>query len=156
MSRRAQAAKRKIIPDQKFNNELVSKFINHVMRKGKKSVARTVVYDAFEIVSNKTKRDPVEVFDNAIRNVGPILEIKGKRVGGANYQIPYEVRGERRNALAMRWILEAARGKKGRAMHEKLAEEVMLAADKQGVAYKKREDIQRMAEANKAFAHFAR
>lgn len=156
MSRRARAQKRKIVPDQKFSNELVSKFINHIMKNGKKSVAKRIVYDAFDIVSHGTKRDPVEVFDDAIKNVGPALEIKGRRIGGANYQIPYEVRGERRNILAMRWIIEAAKNKSGKPMSEKLARELMDASEKIGVAYKKREDIQKMAEANKAFAHFAR
>ncbi|MBU1167166.1 30S ribosomal protein S7 [Patescibacteria group bacterium] len=156
MARRGKASKRKIAPDQRFNNELVAKFINHVMKDGKKTVAKRVVYDAFDIVSEKTKKDPVEVFDLALRNIGPSLEIKGRRIGGANYQIPYEVHGERRNTLAMRWIIDASAAKKGQPMCKKLSEELILASDKQGNAYKKREDIQRMAEANKAFAHFAR
>lgn len=156
MSRRGRAPRRKLDADHKFNNVVVAKFINYIMVDGKKSVAERVVYDAFDIISEKTKRDALEVFDEALKNVGPALEVKGRRIGGANYQIPYEVRGERRNALAMRWIIEAAQNKKGKPMANRLSTELMDAAEKQGVAFKKREDMQRMAEANKAFAHFAR
>jgi small subunit ribosomal protein S7 len=156
MSRRGRAPKRKLDVDHRFNNAIVAKLINHIMKDGKKSVAERVVYDAFDIISEKTKRDSLEVFDEAIRNVGPSLEVKGRRIGGANYQIPYEVRGGRRNALAMRWIIEAAQNKKGKPMSVRLSGEIMDAAAKQGAAFKKREDVQRMAEANKAFAHFAR
>lgn len=156
MSRRGKAPKRKIDPDHRFNNILVSKLINHIMQDGKKSVAQKVVYDAFDIISEKTKQDALDVFDEAIKNVSPSLEVKGRRIGGANYQIPYEVRGERRNALAMRWIIEAASSKKGKPMAQRLSGEIIDASQKQGVAFKKREDVQRMAESNKAFAHFAR
>ena len=142
--------------DLKFNSERVEKFINSVMWDGKKSTARKVVYDAFDIIKEKTKNDnPVEVFETAVRNVGPQMEIRSRRVGGANYQVPREVRAERRQALAFRWILTAARGGKGKPMAEKLAAELMAAANNEGPAIKKRDDTHRMAEANKAFAHFA-
>ena len=142
--------------DLKYNSVRVGKFINSVMWDGKKSTAEKVVYDAFEIIKEKMKvENPVEVFDTAIRNVGPQMEIRSRRVGGANYQVPREVRPERRQALAFRWILLAARGGKGKPMAEKLAQELMAAANNEGSAIKKREDTHRMAEANKAFAHFA-
>jgi len=142
--------------DLKFNSERVEKFINSVMWDGKKSTARKVVYDAFDIIKEKTKNDnPIEVFETAVRNVGPQMEIRSRRVGGANYQVPREVRAERRQALAFRWILLAARGGKGKPMAEKLAAELMQAANNEGPAIKKRDDTHRMAEANKAFAHFA-
>ncbi len=142
-------------PDLKFNSARVGKFINSVMWDGKKSTAAKVVYDAFEIIKEKTKQDPVELFDTAIRNVGPAMEIRSRRVGGANYQVPREVRPERKQALAFRWILLSARGGKGKPMAEKLAAELMLAANNEGAAIKKKEDTLRMAESNKAFAHFA-
>jgi len=150
-----QAPKRRIQPDPKFNNELITKFVNYVMERGKKSVAQRIVYDAFEIISESTKRDPIEVFDQALKNVTPTVEVRSRRIGGANYQIPIEVRGERRYSLAFRWILGAARAKKGKSMKEKLAFEIMGAAKGEGDAIKKREDVYRMAEANRAFAHFA-
>ena len=150
------APKRKILPDPKFQNIYVAKFINYLMRDGKKSVAQAVVYDAFDIIANKTKQDPIEVFDLAIKNVTPALEVKSRRIGGANYQIPMPVRGERRYALAFRWIIDTARSKKGRPMAEKLATEFMEAAEETGDVMKKKADVQRMAEANRAFAHFAR
>jgi small subunit ribosomal protein S7 len=134
----------------------VEKFINSVMWDGKKSTARKVVYDALELIKEKSKvEDPIEVFESAIRNVGPAMEIRSRRVGGANYQVPREVRPERKQALAFRWILLAARGGKGKPMAQRLAEELIAAANNEGVAIKKREDTHRMAEANKAFAHFA-
>ncbi len=143
-------------PDMKYNSLRVEKFINSVMRDGKKSTARKVVYDALDAIQEKTKdANPVELFETAIRNVGPAMEIRSRRVGGANYQVPREVRPERKQALAFRWILIAARGKKGKPMHEKLAEEIILASNNEGSAIKKKEDTLRMAEANKAFAHFA-
>lgn len=148
--------KRKIKPDIKFSNLTVAKFTNYIMKKGKKSVAQKVVYDCFDIIAEKTKKDPVEVFNEAIKNVGPQLEIRSKRVGGANFQVPFPVKGDRKFALACRWILGAAKDKKGRRMAEKLAEELMAAANNEGTAIKKKEDVQRMAEANRAFAHFAR
>jgi small subunit ribosomal protein S7 len=143
-------------PDQKYNSVRVEKFINSVMWDGKKSTARKVVYDAFDILQEKTKAEsPLEVFETAIRNVGPAMEIRSRRVGGANYQVPREVRPERKQALAFRWILLAARSAKGKPMAEKLADELMAAANNEGSAIKKKDDTLRMAEANKAFAHFA-
>ena len=126
------------------------------MEDGKKTVAQKVVYGAFDILSDKTKQDPLEIFDQAIKNVIPSIEVRSRRIGGANYQIPMPVRGERRITLAFRWILIAARGKKGAPMSERLATEIMEAAEGTGTAFKKKEDVQRMAEANRAFAHFAR
>ncbi|HWB34240.1 MAG TPA: 30S ribosomal protein S7 [Candidatus Paceibacterota bacterium] len=143
-------------PDMKYNSVRVEKFINSVMLDGKKSTARQVVYDALDIIKEKAKvENPVELFETAIRNVGPAMEIRSRRVGGANYQVPREVRPERKMALAFRWILIAARGGKGKPMAEKLAAEIMAAANNEGSAIKKRDDTLRMAEANKAFAHFA-
>lgn len=143
-------------PDIKYNSVRVEKFINSVMWEGKKSTARKVVYDAFDIMKEKAKvEDPMELFETAIRNVGPAMEIRSRRVGGANYQVPREVRPERKQALAFRWILIAARGGKGKPMAEKLADELLAAANNTGSAIKKREDTHKMAEANKAFAHFA-
>ncbi len=142
--------------DMKFNSEKVSKFINYVMERGQKQTARGIVYDAFELVKEKTKvEDVMEVFDTALKNTGPVTEVRSRRVGGANYQVPREVRPERRNFLSMKWIVEAARAKKGKPMAEKLAEEIMLAAKGEGAAVTKRENTHKMAEANKAFAHFA-
>ena len=146
---------RVINPDPKFGNVMVAKFINYVMRKGKKRVAQKVVYRTFEIIEKKQKQNPLEVFDAAIRNVGPALEVKSRRIGGAAYQVPREVRGERRLSLAMRWILGGARSQKGRPMHERLADELIAASKNEGAAVKKKLDMHRMAEANKAFAHFA-
>lgn len=151
-----QAPKRNIIPDSKFGNILISKLINYVMQDGKKSTAEKIVYDCFEIISKQTKQDPIDVFDNAMKNIIPTIEVKSRRVGGANYQIPTPVRGNRKHALAYRWLLVAARGKKGKPMAEKLAGEIMMAANGEGEAVKKRLDVQRMAEANRAFAHFAK
>lgn len=150
------AGTREIAPDNKYGSVLVAKLINYVMRDGKKSTATRVVYDALDIIEAETTRGAVEVFDEALKNIMPAVEVKSKRVGGANYQVPMPVRGERKYALAYRWILLAARGKKGRPMCEKLAEELMLAAKGEGEAVKKRAEVQRMAEANRAFAHFAR
>ena len=148
--------KHKIIPDRIYNDVVVSQFINKVMRAGKKTIARKVVYGAFDIMKEKTKKDPLEIFKIAIENVSPLLEVKSKRIGGATYQVPMEVRGERRLALAIRWILAAARSKKGKPMAEKLSQELIDCANNQGLAIKKKTDTHRMAEANKAFAHFAR
>ena len=142
--------------DLKYGSQRVEKFINSLMWDGKKSTARKVVYDAFDIIKEKAKTEtPLDVFETAIRNVGPAMEIRSRRVGGANYQVPREVRQERKQALAFRWILNAARGGKGKPMAEKLAAELMLASNNEGSAIKKKEDTLRMAEANKAFAHFA-
>jgi small subunit ribosomal protein S7 len=150
------AVKRVIAPDPKFGNVYIAKFINYLMVDGKKSVAQRVMYDALEIISNETKQDAIEVFDQAIKNVVPSLEVKSRRVGGANYQVPMPVRGDRRYTLAYRWILAATRGKKGRPMAERLAKEFIAASQGEGDAMKKKQDVQRMAEANRAFAHFAR
>ena len=149
------APKRSIAPDPKFQRIDIAKLINYVMSDGKKTTAQRVVYNAFEYISKKTKLDPLEVYDNAIRNVSPSLEVKGKRIGGANYQVPIVVTGERKTTLAYRWILEAARGKKGAAMSKRLGDELIAASNSDGGAMKKREDVQRMAESNRAFAHFA-
>ena len=142
--------------DLKYGSQRVEKFINSLMWDGKKSTARKVVYDAFDIIKEKAKTEtPLDVFETAIRNVGPAMEIRSRRVGGANYQVPREVRQERKQALAFRWILIAARGGKDKPMAQKLAQELMNAANNEGSAIKKKEDVLRMAEANKAFAHFA-
>jgi len=146
--------KREIQPDVVYNNIEVAKFINHIMERGKKSVARKIVYDCFDIISSK-KKDPLETFQAAIANVSPIMEVKSKRVGGATYQVPVPVSKDRRFSLATRWIVDASKAKKGKPMEEKLADELLNAAANTGVAVKKKEDVHRMAEANKAFAHFA-
>ena len=143
-----------VAPDRVYDDEQVAKFINRVMRGGKKTVAQRIVYKAFDIMKEKTKKEPLEVFKQAIENTSPALEVKAKRIGGATYQVPMEVRGERRFMLSTRWILEGARGKKGKAMAEKLAQELMDCANNEGSAIKKKQDTLRMAEANKAFAHF--
>lgn len=137
------------------NSETVVKLVNQVMRQGKKSIARKIVAGAFDIVAEKLKKDPVEVYEQSIQNVSPMVEVRSKRVGGATYQVPVEVKGDRALSLALRWLLGAARSKKGKPMAEKLAEELMLAYKKEGTAFKKKEDTHRMAEANRAFAHFA-
>lgn len=147
--------KRYLKPDPKFGNLLLSKFINHLMYDGKKSVAQQAVYEALELVSAKTKNDPLMVFDSAIRNVAPVLEVKARRIGGANYQVAIEVRGERKEALAIRWIREAARSRPGKGFAEKLAAELVDASNKEGNAMKKRADVHRMAESNRAFSHFS-
>lgn len=147
--------RRTIPPDPVYNNIAVEKFINQVMRKGKKTIARKIVYNAFNIIKNKNQKEPLEVFDSALNNVKPLLEVKPKRVGGATYQVPRPVSAERGMNLATRWILSAARSKKGKPMEEKLAEELILAAGNSGSAVKKKEDTRRMAEANRAFAHFS-
>ena len=148
--------KHKISPDRVYQDVQVAQFINKVMKKGKKTIAQKIVYGAFDVVKNKTQKEPLEVFKKAIENVSPLLEVKAKRIGGATYQVPMEVRAERKFALATRWILDAARSKKGKAMQEKLSEELLAAANNEGSAIKKKNDTHRMAEANKAFAHFAR
>lgn len=145
-----------VSPDHVYSSEKISKFINYVMERGQKETARGIVYGAFEVIKEKGKvEDPMEIFDTALKNTGPLMEVRSRRVGGANYQIPREVRPERRNYLSMKWIVEAARGKKGAPMASKLADEIMLAAKNEGEAVKKRENTHKMAEANKAFAHFA-
>lgn len=148
--------KRKINPDIVYSSQKLEKFINYVMKEGKKSVARTVVYDTLAEIKKKAKAEnPLEIFDLAIKNTSPALEVRSRRIGGANYQVPREVRPERQLALSMRWILEAARGKKGANMANKLADELISASKNEGAAVKKRENTIKMAEANRAFAHFA-
>lgn len=142
------------MPDPKFQNVIVAKFINRLMVQGKKSTAQRVFYGAFDILT-KQQKDPMQVFDEAMKNVTPLLEVKSKRIGGANYQVPREVRGERKLTLAIRWLVEAARAKKGKPMAERLAEELLAAAKNEGNAIKKKLDMHRMAEANRAFAHFS-
>ncbi|MEK7531388.1 MAG: 30S ribosomal protein S7 [Patescibacteria group bacterium] len=143
-------------PDLTYQSQKVGKFINYVMKDGKKTTARKVVYGAFDVIKEKGKTDtPLEVFEEAIRNISPNMEVRSRRVGGANYQVPREVRPERKLYLAFRWIIDAADKKKGKPMAEKLAEELMLAAKNEGEAIKKRDNVHKMAESNKAFAHFA-
>lgn len=148
--------KHKITPDRVYDDVIVSQFINKVMERGKKTVAQKIVYGALDIIKEKTKKEPLKVFRLAIENASPILEVKSKRIGGATYQVPIEVRGERRLALAIKWILLGARSKKGKPMAEKLSQELIDASNNEGSALKKKNDTHRMAEANKAFAHFAR
>ncbi|MFA6594524.1 MAG: 30S ribosomal protein S7 [Candidatus Buchananbacteria bacterium] len=150
------ATKRVIAPDEKYNREDIAKFINYIMERGKKSVAKNIVYEALEIISEKTKNDPLVVFDTAIKNAAPTVEIKGRRVGGANYQVPMAVRPSRSYTLGCRWIIGAAKAKRGRRMAVKLAEELIAAYNSEGTAIKKKQDTYRMAEANRAFAHFSR
>ncbi len=153
--RRKREVKRHILPDARYNNALVAKFINYLMRQGRKTAAQKILYGAFDIIEKEKKVSPLEIFDRAIRNVSPVLEVKSKRVGGANYQVPQEVRGERKLALTFRWIIGAANAKKGKPMRAKLAEELLLASNNEGNAIKKKLDMHRMAEANRAFAHFS-
>lgn len=152
--RRKRKYQREILPDPRFQNVVVAKFINRLMSQGKKSVAQRVFYDACDILA-KQQKDPLQVFDEAIKNVSPAVEVKSKRIGGANYQVPREVRGDRRLTLAIRWLVSAAQAKKGKPMAEKLAEEFLASAKNEGSAIKKKQDMHRMAEANKAFAHFS-
>jgi len=154
MPRRREVPKRDILPDPKFGNVEVSKFVNVIMTSGKKSVAERIVYGAFSVISQKSGKDPIEVFASAINNVKPVVEVKSRRVGGANYQVPVEVRPSRRLALSMRWIREAARKRSEKSMDQRLATELLEAAEGRGAAMKKREEVHRMAEANKAFSHF--
>ena len=154
MPRRRVPNKRKILADPKFQDRLVTKFINDLMRKGKKSVAERICYGALGIVEERTKEEPLKTFKKALDNVKPVLEVKSRRVGGATYQVPVEVRQERRVALGMRWIIDYAKARGEKTMQEKLAGEIMDAANNRGNAVKKREDTHKMAEANKAFAHY--
>src|SRR6478736_10033249 len=154
MSRRHSAEKREIHPDPKFGNLVVSKFMNTVMYEGKKSVAEGIVYGAFDIIEAKTKASPLGVFEQALDNVMPSLEVRSRRVGGATYQVPVEVRNERRQALAIRWLITAARGRNENTMVDRLSGELLDAANNRGTAVKKREDTHRMAEANRAFSHY--
>jgi small subunit ribosomal protein S7 len=151
-----QAPKRKIEGDVKYNDINVAKFINYLMIDGKKTISQEIVYDAFEILKKDSKQDPRHVFNKAIKRVSPLVEVRGKRVGGANYQVPFQVKGDRRYALGCRWLIEAAKGRKGMAMSKRLAAEILDASEGEGAAVKKRDNVHKMAEANKAFAHFAR
>ncbi len=154
MPRRRVVAKRETIPDPKFGNVTLAKFMNHVMISGKKSVAERIIYGAMDIVKTKLNRDPLEVFSEALENIAPLVEVKSRRVGGATYQVPVEVRASRRTALAMRWLVDYSRKRGEKSMPARLAGELMDAAQGKGAAVKKREDVHRMAEANKAFSHF--
>lgn len=154
MPRRGNILKRKILPDPIYGSENISKLVHRIMIQGRKATAEQIVYDALSIVETKSKKSPVDVFDEALKNVTPVLEIKPRRVGGATYQVPVEVEGNRRMSLALRWLVNAARARSGHSMAEKLSAEILDAVQKQGAAIKKREETHKMAEANKAFAHF--
>ena len=154
MSRRHRAEKRDIIPDPKFGDVVLTKFMNSIMRDGKKSAAERIVYNALDRIEEKAKTDPVELFHQALENVSPAIEVRSRRVGGATYQVPVEVRAERKKALAIRWLISAARGRNENTMVERLSGELMDAANNRGAAVKKREDTHRMAEANRAFSHY--
>jgi len=154
MSRRHSAEKREINPDPKFGDIIVSKFMNNVMEDGKKSVAESIVYGAFDLIEAKTRQDPLGIFHQALENVAPQIEVRSRRVGGATYQVPVEVRTERRQALAIRWLLSATRGRNEKTMTERLSAELLDASNNRGNAVKKREDTHRMAEANRAFSHY--
>ncbi len=154
MPRRRVAAKREILPDPKFGSQLLAKFINMIMVDGKKSVAEKIIYDALDRVSERSKDEPMDVLEKALENVRPVVEVKSRRVGGATYQVPVEVRASRRNTLAMRWLIDASRKRSEKSMAQRLAGELSDAAEQRGSAVKKREDTHRMAEANKAFSHY--
>ncbi len=154
MPRRREVPKRKILPDPKYSDRMVGRFTNVIMRDGKKSTAERIVYGAFEVIEKKTRNDPLAMFRRALDNIRPRVEVKSRRVGGATYQVPVEVRPERANSLAMRWLSGYARSRAGKSMHEKLADEIIDAANERGESVKKREDTHRMAEANKAFSHY--
>ncbi len=154
MPRRREVPKREVLPDPKYGDQLVTKFMNIVMLDGKKSTAESIVYGAFDVVLQRTREEPLKIFHRALENCQPMVEVKSRRVGGATYQVPVEVRAERRMALAMRWLVSYARNRPGRSMREKLANELIEAAHNRGNAVKKRDDVHRMAEANKAFAHY--
>ena len=154
MPRRRSPEKRKVLPDPKFKDVILAKFMNNLMKDGKKSVAEKIVYGAFDSIDQKTKTDPIEIFKKALEEVGPVVEVKSRRVGGATYQVPIEVRPSRRQALAMRWLVDAARKRSEKSMPQRLAGELSDASEGKGSAVKKREDVHKMAEANKAFSHF--
>lgn len=154
MPRRRVVAKREVLPDPKFGNVKLAKFMNHVMVSGKKAVAERIVYGALDVVQKRQNKDPIEAFDAALDNIAPMVEVKSRRVGGATYQVPVEVRPSRRLALAMRWLVDYSRARGEKSMAQRLAGEIMDAADGKGSAVKKREDVHRMAEANKAFSHY--
>lgn len=157
-----QAPKKEILPDPKYNNIVVAKFINHIMSKGKKTIAQRIVYGCFDILKERVEKNEkkdvnvLEVFDKALKNITPIIEVRGKRIGGANYQVPTEIRGSRKITLGLKWLIQAAKARKGRSMKEKLVMEILDALNNTGGAIKKKEDVYRMAQANRAFAHFAR
>ncbi len=154
MPRRREVPERVIIPDSKYNNKLVSKFTKSIMRDGKKSIAESIIYDAFDIIKQKTNESPVKIFEQALENVKPMIEVKSRRVGGSTYQVPTEVRPSRRTALGIRWIIDFARKRSEKSMSNKLAAELLDAANKKGAAVKKKDDTHKMADANKAFAHY--
>ena len=154
MPRKGYIAKREVLPDPVYNSKVVTKLVNNIMLNGKKSVAQKIVYGAFDIVKEKEQRDPLEVFEEALNNIMPVLEVKARRVGGATYQVPLEIRPERRQTLGLRWLVSYARNRHEKTMAEKLAGEIMDAVNGNGGAFKKKEDTHRMAEANKAFAHY--
>jgi len=154
MPRRQRVTKRVLLPDPRYHNRVMAKFINSVMTRGKKSLAEKIVYTALETVEGRTRRPGLEVFEQAMRNVTPVIEVKPRRVGGSTYQVPVEIRGDRRQALAIRWIIRAARTRSGRSMAEKLAAELMDAANNTGATVRRREEVHRMAESNKAFSHY--
>ena len=152
--RRTKPEKREVVPDIRYNNVEVSMIINRIMWNGKKSVATRLVYNAFDIIEQKTGKNPVEVFDQALTNVGPVMEVRPRRIGGSTYQVPMEVPVERRRTLAMRWLITASRARNGKSFSEKLAAELMDASDNQGASVRRKEEAHRMAEANRAFSHF--
>jgi len=154
MPRRREVEKRDILPDPKFNNKLVAKFVNSLLKKGKKSVAESILYGAFDIIEKKLKEQPVELFEKAVNNVKPVIEVKSRRVGGSTYQVPTEVVPSRRTALAIRWLISNAQERTEKTMREKLSGELIDAANNRGGAIKKKESVHKMAEANKAFAHY--
>lgn len=154
MPRKGHVAIREVLPDPIYNSVVVTKLINNIMQDGKKGVAQKIVYEAFDIIKERTSQDPLEFFNKALENVMPMLEVKARRVGGANYQVPIEVRPERRQTLGLRWLVQFARSRNDRTMKERLANELLDAANSAGGAYKKKEDIHKMADANRAFAHY--
>ena len=154
MPRKGHVAKRDVLPDPIYNFKLVSRLINNIMQDGKKGTAQTILYNAFDIIAEKTGREPMEVFEEAIENIMPVLEVKARRIGGANYQVPVEVRPERRITLGLRWLVQYSRSRGEKTMEQRLANEIIDAANNTGASVKKREDTHKMAEANKAFAHY--
>ncbi|OIO52118.1 MAG: 30S ribosomal protein S7 [Candidatus Portnoybacteria bacterium CG_4_8_14_3_um_filter_44_15] len=152
--RRKRKFKRDIKPDPMHNSVLLAQFINHLMKGGKKSIAQKIIYRTFDLIKEKTKKEPLDIFDLAVKNASPLVEVRSRRIGGARYQVPREVRGERKIALSFRWLIQAAAGGKGKSMSEKLAEEFILASKNEGTAVKKKEETHKIADANKAFAHF--
>ena len=154
MPRRAKVSRRTVTADPQYHSRSVAKFVNNIMRDGKKTVAQSILYDAFDIMQERTRRSPLDTFEQAMRNATPVLEVKPRRVGGSTYQVPVEIRGDRRRALATRWLIQSARRRAGKSMAEKLAGEILDASNGVGATIKKREDTHRMAEANRAFAHY--